>query len=162
MPEQETQQQPVTSPVLTQIRELESQKVRTDADRAAKAQAMARLVRQLHAENSSKKNEILNGDPAYRYCWVYNSDQTINQRLGLGWTVVDGADPAKTAWKKDDGTHKRGDAILMRASRDLIEAQEWVEAQKAREAVEDHNAGVEGLEEATNGGIRITESRRRL
>lgn len=65
--------------------------------------------------------EVLNGNPNKVYIWVNISDDRQVTYQGMGYTIC--KDPnIKTRWKKEDGTHRRGDLILYEIDRDLNEA----------------------------------------
>jgi len=80
--------------------------------------AKARVVRE---KAVFSRSAVKGGDPSKDYVWVHNSDHTIYHFQALGYSIC--KDPkVKTAWKKEDGRHLRGDVILMEVDKDFREA----------------------------------------
>lgn len=60
-------------------------------------------------------------DPSKHYGWIHNSEPRITHFRAQGYEVC--KDPkVKTQWRREDGTHVRGDLILMECPKDLHEA----------------------------------------
>lgn len=65
--------------------------------------------------------EIRGKRPDTQYSWINRNEARMTWFQGQGYVVV--TDPAVTSnWKREDGTHVRGDAILMSRPKDLHEA----------------------------------------
>lgn len=60
-------------------------------------------------------------NPAKQYSWINNSEPRINFFAAQGYIIC--KDPAvKSRFQREDGTHVRGDLILMERDRELHEA----------------------------------------
>lgn len=74
-------------------------------------------------------------DPGKVPIWVANDDTTQVQFQGLGYEIC--RDPnVQSPWKKEDGTHRRGDVILYQVDKDIYEALRTDSAIRAIEALE--------------------------
>jgi hypothetical protein len=74
----------------------------------------------LHDRNDGL--EISDPHPAYMYCWAnfQNSNGTqVWQRKSWGWEVVGGNMPECSHLRREDGTRRIGDVLLMRIRKDL-------------------------------------------
>ena len=66
--------------------------------------------------------EVSNSDPAYEYCWAnYVSHQAyqVYARKDSGWEVVSGNMLECSHFRKEDGTRRKGDVLLMRMRKDF-------------------------------------------
>lgn len=82
------------------------------------------------------RNDIKGKDPAQHYSWVHNSQARITNFQAMGYEIV--RDPKiETSWRREDGTHVRGDLILMQISEEMYEAWQYSDAIRAIEGVED-------------------------
>lgn len=60
-------------------------------------------------------------DPNKVYVWLSNDENTRTRFEGLGYVLCK-SPTIKTAWRKEDNTHRRGDLILYEVDKDLYEA----------------------------------------
>lgn len=66
--------------------------------------------------------EITHRQPGYMYCWVNYVNQQANrvwQKKALGWEMVQGNLPECVEFKREDGTRRIGDVLLMRIRMDF-------------------------------------------
>jgi len=105
---------------------------------------------------------ISNADPAYMYKWVNFSAvhgtmvvQAKSQQPH-GWIVVQGADPECADFKKEDGTRRIGDVLLMKQRKDhhLIMAQ--IEKDKLRAREFGVESTLQDMADKTGGAISIS------
>jgi hypothetical protein len=61
-------------------------------------------------------------DPGYVYLWAFNHPDRIAQLSNKEYELVGKNDKVSSAFKKPDGTHVRGDVILMRCKKETAEA----------------------------------------
>lgn len=92
-------------------------------------------VRQIRAHALTDRGKVLNGKPDKAYIWSNIAEHTLVEFQGLGYQICKDPD-VKTAWKKEDGTHVRGDLILMEVDRDLYDAIKADDELRALEAIE--------------------------
>lgn len=78
---------------------------------------------------------VTNQDPSKVYVWVANDDETQVRFVSLGYEVC--KDPnISTSWKKEDGSHRRGDLILYQIDKDIYDALRTDSAIRAIEVLE--------------------------
>lgn len=72
----------------------------------------------------SNLGDVRGKTPGYAYCWVFNDRQVIDQYAGMMYELVTSSNEPdlETAFKKEDGRHVRGDAILLRCRLEIVEA----------------------------------------
>ncbi len=76
------------------------------------------------------------GDPAMHYSWVNQRPESMVIFEGLGYEVC--RDPkVETRFKRGDGTHVRGDLILMQVSKEVYEQIQAEDDYRAIEALQD-------------------------
>ena len=89
---------------------------------AARKRALLAKVKLLEDRSRKVENLLKDPDPAYAYVWVYNHQQRIDFYRQMEFRLVDKSDKVSSEYKRPDGTHVRGDTILMKCPRDLQEA----------------------------------------
>lgn len=93
---------------------------KTNEERKADLEAKLRKVRLLREKLVLTRGEVKGGDPAKQYCWVNLHESRRTYYEGMGWVLC--KDPkVQSQWKREDGTHQRGDLILYEISRDMKE-----------------------------------------
>ena len=125
-----------------------------DAEKQKKARLLAR-VQVLRETPRQIKDAEVTGDPEKTFCWVYNHPQMISEYERLGYSVVSNSNGkgVQSRWKANDGTHKRGDTILMQVSKEEAEALEVFAAMSAIEQVS--SAKTQFLDFANGAGIPL-------
>lgn len=101
---------------------------------------------------------VQNMDPNKVYVWVnmHESRQTWFQSLGYVLCI----DPTVTTqWKKEDGTHRRGDLILYECPRDLYEALKLDSQLRGIEALESSKEIFKSFAEQSNIPLYSPEER---
>lgn len=114
-------------------------------------------VRTLREGNLSISNLLRNQDPEYVYIWVFNQPQRIDQFLGMQAELVGKPDKVESNFRRTDGTHVRGDTILMKLRREIAEAYHALREIQASEAVE--GAKQEFLDWGEREGVPIRQKR---
>lgn len=113
---------------------------KNDNEKAEKAKLLRDRVRTLREGNLNLTNLIRNRNEAYAYHWVHNSPDRINTFQGLHYEIVrhgaGGNDAAETGHQKPDGTHVRGDTILMRCRKEIVELLNMENQLRATEAID--------------------------
>ncbi len=107
-----------------------------DAEKLKRARLLAKV--QVLRETPRTINDVkVDGSPEHQYCWVYDHPQMIAEYERLGYDVVRSANgkEVKSKWRRQDGTHKRGDTILMFIGKEDAEALEIFSAMSAIEQV---------------------------
>lgn len=102
---------------------------------AARKRALLEKVRVLSENLVNQMGQVLNGDPDYVYIWVPNYPDTITRYQNMQAEIVGAKDSVKTNFRRSDGTHVRGDVILMRMPKELAEAWNAHRDLKALEAI---------------------------
>lgn len=75
------------------------------------------------------------GDPDKEYVWVRHASERVQYFQALGYEIT--KNPAvQTKWRRDDGTHVRGDVILMEVDKDMKEAYEVLSDAASVEALQ--------------------------
>lgn len=82
--------------------------------------------------------EVRNGTPGFTYIWVTNDNQLRVRFHTMGYEqVTKGTDPdVVTDWKREDGTHLRGDVLLYRIPTDYHDAIKLEAQIRSKEALE--------------------------
>lgn len=96
-----------------------------DAKQAEKERKMALLARVRVMKENSRSGvtvPLKDADPAYVYLWAYNHPDRIAQLNNKDYEIVGKNDKVSSAFKKPDGTHVRGDVILLRCKKETAEA----------------------------------------
>ena len=107
-----------------------------DAEKVKRARLLAKV--KVLRETPRTINDVkVEGSPDNAYCWVYDHPQMISEYERLGYDVVRAANgkTVQSKWRRPDGTHKRGDTILMVISKEDAEALEVFSAVSAIEQV---------------------------
>lgn len=87
-----------------------------------------------------KRSEVL-GDPDTEYMWVNIREERQLHFQGLGWEKVTlDDDVVKTPYRKDDGTHIRGDLILYKMPKELAQAHQEYNTLLGLERIEGHKS----------------------
>lgn len=124
MSEKQKQTATIDPAILAQLQRADNAAVGIDPGAASmerKRQLLAK-VRMLRDGEKARASMTLKGDPEFSYIWVFNHPDEISKFLGRQAQVVEATDPVETDFKQKDGRHYRGDTILMRMHRDLVEA----------------------------------------
>ncbi len=95
-------------------------------------------VRVLREGNLNVSNLLRNQSPDFNYVWVFNHPDRVAHFEGMAAELVKNQDPVESRFKKDDGTHVRGDTILMRMHKDLADAYNAEREIRADEAISGH------------------------
>lgn len=78
-------------------------------------------VRILREQSMLGKGQVKYGNPFKTYVWVNKNENRLNYYISMGYVICH--DPkVATSWKQADGTHVRGDVILMEIDKDLHDA----------------------------------------
>lgn len=114
---------------------------KNEQEKAEKLRLLRMKVRTLREGNLLRSNLLEGKDPAYAYHWVHNAPERISHFRGLHYELVrggpDGNDPVKSAgFEQPDGTHVRGDSVLMRVRKEIAELLIAENDLRAIEAVE--------------------------
>lgn len=125
-----------------------------NAEKEKKARLLQR-VQELRSNPRRLNDAEVTGDPEKVYCWVYNHPQMIAEYERLGYTVVSNSNgkTVQSRWRANDGTHKRGDTILMQTGKEDAEALEIFAAMSAVEQVS--NAKAQFMDFANGAGIPL-------
>lgn len=109
-------------------------------------------VRATRSKMLQNASSIEGKDPALAYAWVNINESRRNYFEALGWQLC--SDPKiKTPWRREDGTHRRGDLILYQIPKDLHEA---IELEASLRAIEDIETSQEGFKEfAGRSGVPV-------
>ncbi len=118
---------------------------------------LLKRVSVLREGNLNLTNILRGTDPAYNYVWVFNHPDRIAHFEGMSAELVKGQDSTESRFKKDNGTHVRGDTILMRMHKDLAEAYNAERELRADEAVSGHKR--EMLDWAEQNGVPVKQLR---
>lgn len=113
---------------------------KNDNERAEKAKLLRERVRTLREGNTLRNNLIRNKNEAFAYLWAHNSPDRINTYQGLQYEIVrsgeGGNDAVETGYQTPDGRHVRGDLILMRCRKEIVELLELENQSSALEAID--------------------------
>lgn len=113
--------------------------------------AKVRVTRDSMLQNMAK---IEGGDPNKHYGWVNNSDARITFFQAQGYTIC--KDPkVKTRFKREDGTHVRGDVILMERPEEEHEAWKYESELRAVEDMENSQASFKTF--AARNGVPVEQ-----
>lgn len=129
-----------------------------DAEKLKKARLLEK-IKVLRETPRKVKDAEVTGNPEHTYCWVYNHPQMIAEYERLGYEVVKSANGkgVKSNWEQKDGTHRRGDTILMVIGKEDAEA---LEAFAAITATEQVSAAKSQFSDFANGsGIPIFQKK---
>ncbi len=105
-------------------------------------------VRLLRDGEKARASMVVQGNPDYKYFWVFNHPQEVSNFLGREAQVVEEGDEVQTDYKGKDGRHYRGDTVLMRMHKDLVEA--W-DADRDLRAVEASEGAKTNFDEWAQG-----------
>jgi hypothetical protein len=98
------------------------------------------------------KGEVKDGNPNKVYIWVNQKEDRRTFFEGLGYQLC--TDPnVKTRWRKEDGTHRRGDLILYEIDRELHEIMQLDSQIRAVEQMASSKDSF--LEFATGANVRV-------
>jgi hypothetical protein len=86
-----------------------------------------RLVREVRINREAARIGLGNvtGEPNTQYVWVNRAEQRIISFESMGYVIVGKDDPVTSKFRREDGTHVRGDLILMKLPKDLHEMYKW-------------------------------------
>lgn len=97
--------------------------------------ALLARVRATKASLISQLSQIEGRSPTKHYSWVNRHEARVMTYRTMGYEIC--RDPnVKTQWRQSDGTHVRGDLVLMEIDQDLYEAWQYESERSAIEAVE--------------------------
>lgn len=117
------------------------------------------LLRKVRVQRESLANsmaQVDGKDPAMHYSWINRHESRMTWFAGQGYVVV--TDPKiKTSWKREDGTHVRGDLILVARPKDLHEAWKYDAELRAVEDLESSRDSFKAF--AGRNGIPVEEPR---
>lgn len=101
-----------------------------------KQELLAKVRAGYHKTDRSKFGAVLEGDPKMHYAWINNrADVRVNFE-GVGYEIC--RDPkVVTRFKREDGTHVRGDLILMQVDKEVYEMLQWQDDYASIEKLED-------------------------
>lgn len=120
-------------------------------------QKKMRLLQQVRTTRSSMLSQLaeIEGRKAdMHYGWVNNSDARITHFRAQGYEICKDPD-VRTRWRRDDGTHVRGDVILMVCPKDLHEAWKYDGELRAIEDLENSRDSFKAFAERSK--IPVTE-----
>ena len=96
---------------------------------------LLKRVKILRERAATSQGEVRNGKLDKVYVWVHKSDQRLVYFEGFGYQIC--RDPSvQTNWRKEDGTHVWGDAILLEIDKDFHEALKLESQARSVEALE--------------------------
>lgn len=96
-------------------------------------------VRAMQDYSVNERGAVKGKNPDFVYCWVYNHPGMIAEYKSREYEIVEASfDACETHFVQKDGTHVRGDTILMRVSKDIHEALELARDLAATEASDGH------------------------
>jgi hypothetical protein len=105
-----------------------------ETELARKAQLLQQ-VRESRVSLLANMGEVRGRDPEKHYGWVNVHESRVTYYQGMGYVVC--RDPKiQTQWVQADGSHRRGDLLLMECPRDLKEAWNYDAELRAIEDVE--------------------------
>lgn len=128
-----------------------------------KKKSLLAKVKTLRESWVLSRGRIDQRDPSKEYVWVNKDEERITWYEGREFSVTRSkvertpegtlrvVSGPKTQWVKEDGTHKRGDLILMEIDKDLKEALDTDSDLQAVEALEGSKQGFEAF--ATREGV---------
>ena len=102
---------------------------------AARRAALLARVRQTRAKLIFNRGEINGNKPNKEYSWVNRAEERIVFYKAMGYEICRDPD-IKSAWRQEDGTHIRGDVILMEVDKEWHEALRLDEQDRAVSALE--------------------------
>lgn len=98
----------------------------------------ARLVR----EKIDMNRRAVTGREDMHYCWVNRNDHRQVEFQSLGYTMVSAVDTeVKTSWRREDGTHQCGDAILYQCPKEWYDALQVDQQIRSLEALDQYQSG---------------------
>lgn len=107
---------------MPQPQQLESKpNVHIPEDSSKRKRDLLAKVRMLREGNVMSKGKVIGGKPNMTYVWLNRNETYRIGFEGLGYVLC--RDPeVRTSWRREDGTHQRGDLILYEVEKDLYEA----------------------------------------
>lgn len=108
--------------------------------------ALLKRVRTLRESILTNRGEVKGKKPNKDYVWVNTRADRRTYFEGLGYQVCRDPD-IQTRWKKEDGTHQRGDLILYECDRELREAIRLDAEMRSLEAIEGPQQSFEAFAE---------------
>lgn len=103
-------------------------------DREARFKRLLSQVRETRMKARFQASQV-KGRPDRTYIWVRNDPHTMIDYKALGYEVVRNDPGVKTQWPQEDGTHVRGDVILMQIDRELREVMDYESDLRATEGL---------------------------
>lgn len=106
------------------------------AAKIAELRKRAARVRNVRSKNSVEENlKVEHQDPAKVYEWINSDPRRVAFFSAREYEVCNASNSPKvhTNWKREDGTHVQGDAILMMVDRELKEDLDADDALKSHE-----------------------------
>ena len=118
--------------------------------------ALLAKIRSTRTSLLSSLAQVEGRNPSKHYAWVNSHQSRITAYQGMGYEIC--RDPLiSTQWKKEDGTHVRGDAILMETSKEMKEMWDYDTELRAIEDLENAQGSFKAF--AEREGVPIIESK---
>lgn len=126
--------------------------IRTPQQEQARKEELLKKVRVLRETMHVNRAKVTGGKPDKTYIWVGRDDNMRTYFEGLGYAVCRDTS-VKTQWKREDGTHARGDLVLYEVDKELYEALKAESELRGLEQLQSSKSGFQDF--AAKSGVPV-------
>jgi hypothetical protein len=124
-------------------------------DTAAFREALAQ-VKQSHSNLLTNISKVV-GEKGTRYSWINRDKSRVAEMQALGYKLVTSEDKnVESNWKQKDGSHTRGDVVLMKIPEMYAQALDYFDQERATSGLEDTKTNFREFADTNNAPVHVT------